>query len=375
MSEPSSRRLKIAVLIRSFVTTGGAERYAVEVTRRLAKEHDISVLCQIWDPNLTEGLKVVKIPRISAKPRWLNQVLFALGCSRAVKKIGFDVIHSHERTYDFDALVVHCPCYKTKFVERGKRGLWVYRLRQFVSLRHAAYAWLERQQFKAHPTRKVVVVSDYVSRNIAACYPEGGHQFVVAAPGVEMPNQKCLIMQNDQRFEVLFVGTEFKRKGLEYAIRGFANAKLSHARLRIAGGGDIESYKALALELGIESQVEFLGLVKDVGELYASSHVFLFPTMIEPFGMAPLEAMSYGLPVVVSGPDYNGFVEQLNEGEAWVLEDPTDACEIAQALKQCSVQEHWRELSERSLKAAVRLNWDGTTAQHDKALLMSRDSV
>ena len=41
-------KLKIAVLIRRFVLTGGAERYAVEVTRRLARDHDVSVFAQEW---------------------------------------------------------------------------------------------------------------------------------------------------------------------------------------------------------------------------------------------------------------------------------------------------------------------------------------
>jgi hypothetical protein len=45
MDKPE-KRLKIAVLVRRFVTTGGMERYCVEVTRRLAREHDVHVFAQ-----------------------------------------------------------------------------------------------------------------------------------------------------------------------------------------------------------------------------------------------------------------------------------------------------------------------------------------
>ena len=41
--------MKIALLIRRYITTGGAERYAVEVARRLARVHEVHVFAQQWD--------------------------------------------------------------------------------------------------------------------------------------------------------------------------------------------------------------------------------------------------------------------------------------------------------------------------------------
>ena len=360
-------RKKIAVLIRNFVTTGGAERYAVEVTKRLAQLHQITVLCQTHDPSHCEGLEIITIPRLCVQPRWINQVLFAYQCSKVTRAGDFDLVHSHERTWDYNVYVVHCPCYKTKFAEAGSHGLFKYHLKALFSLRHAAYRWLEKQQFSDKPHRVVVSVSDYITRNIRYCYPEFQLPVVVAPPGVEMPLKRCSAPTVDGPFNILFVGTEFERKGLEFALRGFAKLQRSNARLAIAGGGNPASYQGLIRELGIESKVQFLGLVRDVSSLYASSHLFLFPTLIEPFGMSPLEAMAHGLPVVVSDRRHNGFVEQLQEGEAWVLKDARDADEIGKALEALAEGGRWCEMSEKSLKVAARLNWEFAAGQIDLA--------
>ncbi len=78
------KKLKIAVLIRDFVTTGGAERYACEVTRRLAPEHEVHVFCQNWNPTISEEIAFHRIPKLLAKPSFVNQLLFSFFTRRAL---------------------------------------------------------------------------------------------------------------------------------------------------------------------------------------------------------------------------------------------------------------------------------------------------
>lgn len=377
MTQAKAKPLKIAVLIRNFVTTGGAERYAVEVTRRLAQKHEVTVLCQEVDLSCCDGIKVEYIPKWMEKPRWLNQILFSIFCHRRLKTLDIDVIHSHDRTHHYDALVTHCPCYKSKSVDRGPLSVFFYHLKRCFSLRQAVYAWLEAQQFKSHAQRVVVVVSDYIARDIKKCYPSQGFKTVVAPPGVEQTQERCEIYTKDRPLKVLFVGSEFKRKGLEAAIRGFAKAvtqqkDLQKATLSVAGGGDPTFYQQLCRSLGVEEQVHFLGLVKDVNALYKSHHLFLFPTLIEPFGMSPLEAMSFGLPVIISSKEFNGAAEQFSKEEAWVLEDPESETEIATALESICDEKRWLYYSQQSLQVSQRLTWDHCAEQNEKALLLSQ---
>jgi glycosyltransferase involved in cell wall biosynthesis len=70
------KRLKIAILIRNFVTTGGAERYAMEVTRRLAKDHEVHVFAQEWTYYGNEKIYFHRIPKYFERPSFLNQLVF-----------------------------------------------------------------------------------------------------------------------------------------------------------------------------------------------------------------------------------------------------------------------------------------------------------
>jgi glycosyltransferase involved in cell wall biosynthesis len=362
-----TRRFSIAVVLRNFVLSGGAERYAVEVTRRLAQKHNVTVYSQTWDPGLEKEFNIIRVPRFFIKPRWLNHLLFARWAQKLWKKGDYDRIWSHERHWKFNTCVVHCPCYKTKFLD--KRQLWLYYFKCLISLRHLFYVLIEAFQFRKKYEKNLVAVSSYITRNIQLCYPKSKLNILVAPPGVNPTHLRAHAPKPEKCFEVLFVGTEFKRKGLEFALRGFAAANLGQKRLRIAGGGDSTPFLHLVRDLGIEHEVEFLGMVSHVEELYSSSHVFLFPTLIEPFGMAPLEAMAHSLPVVTSSARYNGFTEHIRENEALVLNNPHDSNEIGQALEKLIQPDVWAIFSKSALNVSQRLNWDFTAQQNEKALL------
>ena len=60
--ETEKRKLKIAVLVRHFVTSGGMERYAVEITRRLKdRGHEIHLFCREFDESLARDESRIKL--------------------------------------------------------------------------------------------------------------------------------------------------------------------------------------------------------------------------------------------------------------------------------------------------------------------------
>ena len=159
-------RLKIAVLIRGFFTTGGAERYAVELTRRLARTHEVHVFAQEWSFEGAEKIIFHKIPRFFIKPSYLNQLVFSFFTRRALDP-SFDIIHSHERVTRFDVLTVHCPCFRSSIT--GKKSLWknaFSNLSIALSPRKAAYLWLEKKQFSFTRKRLLIAVSEKVKRDV-----------------------------------------------------------------------------------------------------------------------------------------------------------------------------------------------------------------
>ena len=98
------------------------------------------------------------------------------------------------------------------------------------------------------------------------------------------------------------------------------------ARLALVGDGpERESTERLAEEMGIADRVDFMGDQESVSDILPAADVFLLPSQHESFGLAALEAMACGVPVV--GSRIGGLPEVIVHEETGYLCDPTDvAC-------------------------------------------------
>ncbi|MDL5352371.1 glycosyltransferase family 4 protein [Microbacterium sp. zg-YB36] len=120
---------------------------------------------------------------------------------------------------------------------------------------------------------------------------------------------------------LLHVGRIVRTKGLRDVIRAVAMLPDLNIILDVVGdGNDRESCVALAAELGLAHRVAFYGTVPraQVDDFYRAADVFVFPSYREPGGNVSLEAMSWGLPVIVcrrGGPGAN-----VDESCAFLLE-------------------------------------------------------
>ena len=113
-----------------------------------------------------------------------------------------------------------------------------------------------------------------------------------------------------------------------------ARGELGDRQLAIVGAGRDEKYlaslRSLAAELGIASDVNFIGAVplEETVSFYRAADAFVYPSLNETFGLPILEAMACGCPVVTS--DTSAMPETA--GGAAVLSDPKDPASIAKAI-------------------------------------------
>lgn len=365
--------LKIAVLIWDFVTTGGAERYACEVTKRLAEHHEVHVFCQSWDPEISHKITFHKIPRLIKKPSWVNQLLFSFFTNRAVDD-SFDVIHTHDRVSRFNVLTIHCPCYKGFItLEMSKVKKIIIWLSVLISPRSLAYLWIEKKQFTYTADRRLIAVSKTVRDDVINNYHLPQSFFYLAYPGVDYTYIETIITKTDKKqlrsnlninnenVVVIFVGTEFKRKGLDTLLDAIAKCSKLPLSLLVAGGGEIDTYQNKAQALGIADKVTFLGLVKDIFPFYSIADIFVLPTLSDPCPMSPVEAMACGVATIMSTTPYCGTAEHISQGEAVLLQNPRDKEELAAAIRLLVDQETRKAISEKGRKLAYRLSWEQTT--------------
>jgi glycogen(starch) synthase len=114
---------------------------------------------------------------------------------------------------------------------------------------------------------------------------------------------------------VLFLGRVTFQKGPEYFVDAAAKVVpyMPDVKFVVAGSGDmLPKLKAKVREMGVEKNFMFTGFLKgkEVERMYSMADLYIMPSVSEPFGIAPLEAMSYDCPVIIS--KQSGVSEVLN---------------------------------------------------------------
>ncbi len=121
-----------------------------------------------------------------------------------------------------------------------------------------------------------------------------------------------------------------KRVDLVIGVLAALNAKIP-AELQLVGDGpERPRAQALVHELGLQDRVRFRGEIDDLLGIYQMSDVFLLPSATESFGLAALEAMACGVPVVAS--DVGGLPEVVADGETGFLTAAGDVAAMAEAV-------------------------------------------
>lgn len=176
--------------------------------------------------------------------------------------------------------------------------------------------------------------------------------------------------------EILYAGTVYHRKGYDDMIKAFAKVASNHREWKIvfAGNGEIELGKALAVELNISDQTDFLGWVSGDAKDAAFRHatVFCLPSYAEGFPMGVLDAWAYGLPVITT--PVGGIPDIAIDGKNMLLFNPGDIDALAVQMEKIISDVDLRNsiASESSILAQTTFNVQTINKQLDgiyKALL------
>ncbi len=368
--------------------SGGAESYAVSLVEGLANrrqadgspEFDVHVLSQTLEhhhPDVTYH----KVPGPLTHPRWINQLLFAAYTWWKTKS-GFDIVHSHENTWHGHVQTVQVRPIRFHLLE-GRTGwrLWLRWFKIATSPRLAFYVWLEGARMKALPARVHVAGSQLLKNQMLAAYPHlDAHldaNIPIILPGVGAPNRSLDKAEAIARLGlpasvtvdtplILFVGNDYARKGLPALLASLALVQAnqdmaSRAHLLVIGNAaQIPKFQLMAAEHGIAEYVHFVGPQSDMSLVYRAAGMMVHPTLEDGFAMVVLEAMSYGLPIVVSSQRYCGISQFLQHGEdALVLDDPHDSAAMAAAINRVQSEPHLVEtLSDAGLRFAAQYSWE-----------------
>jgi len=151
---------------------------------------------------------------------------------------------------------------------------------------------------------------------------------------------------------LLSIGELIERKNHQVVIRALGELKRKDIYYAICGKGPLlEDLKKLAEGLSLGDRVLFLGFRKDIPELCNAADISAFPSKIEGLGLAGVEAMAAGVPLVSS--NVHGILDYVKDGVTGYACDPEDYKAFAKAIETLADDKDLREKMRESCVEAT----------------------
>lgn len=272
---------------------GGAENYLYRLTRALSKNNYKFQIIHSFIPNFL--------------PSWLRVILFNIQVS---------IFKGKKFYFSLDRII--CPD-----IYRAGDGVHKVFLtlekKSALNILHPIYLYLEKKCF--NNAKYIIANSKMVKQQIIDTYKINSKKIKVIYTGIELKDSSYdkSFIKLSKEFSIksnesiiLFVGSGFKRKGVEELLNILSHLKNKNFKAFIIGKEKkINRYLKLSKNLKINDKVVFTGPRLDVDDFYAISDIFIFPTHYDPFSNVILEAMNFG--TVVFTTINNGASEILDK--------------------------------------------------------------
>jgi len=338
---------------------GGSECVAYELHRAwLALGLDARVVTSLaTEPEPQPGIAYVA-PWLTAhgmRARWphlaalLAVPLFTiLATWRAYRTRGAKIVLSHGDSLTGDVCIVHAVN-RASLAEKRRAGYYSW----LVNPSNLWITWRDWWMLGGGRYRRIVAISERVRTQLKQHYHVPDDRIVTIPNGINLsrfdPANASSRAEVRLSFGVpegvpllLFVGSQYRMKGLEFVIRALAEMD-TKAVLLVVGGDLATPFKKLAEQLGVRDRVIFAGARNDLPRIYPAADAFVLPTLYETFALVCIEAMASGLPVLAS--PVGGIEDYLIDGENG-LHVERDARTIAVKLE--------RVLNDPALHARIR---------------------
>ena len=330
--------MKILHVITSLYT-GGAERLMVDLLPTLGNDEDFQVDLLLINGVETPFKKALKQAGIKVCALSMTNDVYNLRnifrFRRFLAHNDYDIIHTHNT-----ACQLFVPIEKS--LTRNKAKLVTT---EHNTTNHRRTKWwlkpLDKWMYRKYAA--IVCISDLTRHNLEQ-YLGTDWPMHTIYNGVDTKRfaRPVKDISGQQDFVVTMVAAFRPQKDQDTLIRAFTHLEPNY-RLQLVGGGQRgEELKALCRELGLEDRVQFLGVRMDVPDIMEQSDVIVLSSHWEGFGLAAVEGMASGRPMVAT--DGDGLRDIV--GGAGVLFQPGDDQELASAIKRlCETPDYYRQVA------------------------------
>lgn len=340
----------LAILKIDFKSTGGLEKQTNLIATALAKE-GFQVHC------ITSKIKKDKNPELPKNitfhfmKRWyflsfFRILLFNIQTIWWIKKNKPEIVLGIDRTL-FQTHIRAGNGVHKEYLQKRKVyfGRFNYLLTKINPL-HYLILKIEKKSFESPLLKKIIVNSNMVRLQILKHYRVPPSKIIVIHNGVEWEKMEPSFLKGFEqqigfsgldgnlcKYNFLFVGNGFKRKGLDLILLAASRIKERDFNLVVIGKDkNSDRYKKLVKKLGLENKVTFYGSQYNLEPFFQKADSCILPSFYDPFANVTIEALAMGLFTITS--KENGAHEIINEKNGLVIKNLLDIDELTWALQK-----------------------------------------
>lgn len=293
-----------------------------------------------------EEIKNAGIPVCELGLTFKYNLIGVIKLIKLIKKRKYNIIHVH--LFPADIFAALASLFLPKDI------VWIFSEHNDYNRRRSYKFCKILDGFTYSRYSKIICVSKQVEFALLNWIPLNKRKTKVIPNAIPIP--KFLNPYPVKTYDILFVGRLTKQKGVEILLKAIEILKNKYSRnlkIAIVGDGELkENLNNLTVELGVDKEVEFLGIRKDIEELMVSSKIFVLPSRWEGFGIVIIEAMSTMLPVIAT--NIGGIPELIENGKEGILVPPENSKALARTINSLLENEELREKLSQAAYKKVR---------------------
>lgn len=343
---------------------GGIERLLEGLLPRLRDlGHEVELFCLWGEGPIADSIreKGVNVSHLSLRSYWNPGQVYAL--HRKIRMAKPSLVHAHGSFANiFSGFSGRLPSSPPVLLHNHTQWMSRHPRRQVLAERWAARG-----------AARVLCVSRAVADSVVGASLSPPQKVRVIYNGVDLDSYP--LQERYTTDKLVCVGSLESHKGHDVLIRAMMIVRehMPGALLTLVGGGSRRAaLENLAGELGLADAVEFTGVVTRVQDYLYDAGLFVLPSLErEGLGIALLEAMASGLPVIAS--QCGGVLEVIENGVSGLLVESGDSTALAMAIVQLMGD---RELSDRlAAKGRARVEERFSLEKTCQALLSVYEEV
>ena len=331
--------MNIALVLFDWFAHGGLQRDCRRIGESLvARDARVDILCMNRDGDIPEGMLLIQAANARGNSVTARRKFTAF-LKRHLAQRAYDAVIGFNRVPGLDYYFAADTCFAWK--ARHERGFF-YRL----APRSRQYLAFEKAVFGANSPTRLFMLSPLQKKEYLACYPGAADRMTDIPPGIAKdrmaPDDAAEIRRQfreafaiaDDELLLLQVGSTHPVKGVDRTLLAMAalpQSLRSRTRLFVLGDDKRGRHTKQAGALGIAERVSFLPGRNDLPRFYQGADLLLQPSRKESAGMAILEGIVAGLPVLATATcGYAFHVEKADAGR--VITEPFSQAVLNEAL-------------------------------------------